>query len=122
MYRPYDSKMNYESAMAARGNAVLRITEGFPLSYGSEQNQTDTEDVWDSLANESGGQKGSDLEGSSSLSRVVLVRSHRPEPLVVARGKCAIGLRRIAVDERPQIHRVSGAAHLVLDSEQVPAV
>jgi hypothetical protein len=34
----------------------------------------------------------------------------------------AVGLRRIAVDQRPQIHRVDGAAHLVLDREQVPAI
>jgi len=34
----------------------------------------------------------------------------------------AVGLRRVAVDQRPQIHRVRGAAHLVLDREQVPAV
>ena len=34
----------------------------------------------------------------------------------------AVGLRRVAVDQRPQIHRVCGAAHLVLDREQVPAI
>ena len=30
----------------------------------------------------------------------------------------AVSLRRIAVDQRPQVHRVGGAAHLVLDREQ----
>ena len=53
-----------------------------------------------------------------SLSGVVLIRPHRPEPLIMARGKRAIGLRGIAVDQRSQIHWVGGAAHLVLDGEQ----
>src|ERR1700682_2269844 len=56
------------------------------------------------------------------LLSVVLVRLHRPEPLVVVMRVSAVGLRRIAVDQRPQIHRVRGAAHLVLDREQVPAI
>jgi hypothetical protein len=43
---PYDRKMNYESAMAARGDAVLRITEDFLLPCCSEQHQADTEEVW----------------------------------------------------------------------------
>src|SRR4030081_3356480 len=59
---------------------------------------------------------------TSSLSPVVLVRIHRPEPLVVAGGVSAIGLCRIAVDQRPQVHRVCGAAHLVFDREQVLAI
>src|SRR5674476_620224 len=53
------------------------------------------------------------------LSFVELVRSHCPDPLVVAVRVSAIGLRRIAIDQRPQIHRVGGAAHLVLDREKV---
>src|SRR4030088_600797 len=56
------------------------------------------------------------------LLSVVLVRLHCPEPLIVAGRVSAVGLRRIAVDQRPQIHRVCGAAHLVLDREQVPAI
>src|SRR6266851_10333986 len=56
------------------------------------------------------------------LLSVVLVRLHRPAPLVVVVRVSAVGLRRIAVDQRAQIHRVRGAAHLVLDREQVPAV
>src|SRR5712664_4000790 len=56
------------------------------------------------------------------LLSVVLVRVHRPEPLVVAGCVVAIGLRRIAVDQRPQVHRVCGAAHLVFDREQVLAI
>src|SRR5882724_6374156 len=53
---------------------------------------------------------------------VVLVRLHRPEPLVVAGRVSAIGLRRIAVDQRPQVHRMCGAAHLVFDRKQVLAI
>src|SRR5262249_32384350 len=49
---------------------------------------------------------------------VVLVRFHGPGKLVVAVGVVAVGLRRIAVDQRAQIHRVRGAAHLVLDGEE----
>src|ERR1700730_7025261 len=56
------------------------------------------------------------------LLSVVLVRLHRPEPLVMAGRGSAGGRRRVAVDQRPEIHRVGGAAHLVLDREQVPAV
>src|SRR6186997_3236374 len=37
-------------------------------------------------------------------------------------GVGAVGLRRIAVDQRPQVHRMGGAAHLVLDGEKMPAV
>src|SRR6202030_386870 len=36
--------------------------------------------------------------------------------------KCAVGLRRIAIDKRPQKHRVGGAADLVFDGEQMPSV
>src|SRR6185437_13152487 len=50
---------------------------------------------------------------------VVLIRPHRPRPLIVTRGKGAVGLGWIAVDERPQEHRVRGAAHLMLDGEEV---
>src|SRR5260370_29086658 len=56
------------------------------------------------------------------LLSVVLVRLHRPEPLVMAGRVRAGGLRRVAVDQRPHIHRVCGATHLVLDREQVPAI
>src|ERR1700675_4829051 len=56
------------------------------------------------------------------LLSVVLVRLHRPEPLIMAGRVSAVGLRRVAVDQRPQVHRVRGAAHLVLDREQVPAI
>ena len=52
---------------------------------------------------------------------VVLIRSHRPQPLIVARGKGAVGLRGIAVDERPQEHRVRGASYLMFDGEEVLA-
>src|SRR5450755_4698324 len=66
----------------------------------------------------------SDLQRTARppLLPIVLVRLHRPAPLVVAMRVSAVGLRRIAVDQRPQIHRVGGAAHLVLDREQVPAI
>src|SRR5260370_10262895 len=57
-----------------------------------------------------------------SLSLVVLVWFHRPGPLVVAGRVSAVGLRRIAVDQRPQVHRMGGAADLVLDREKVPAI
>ena len=40
----------------------------------------------------------------------------------MAMGVGAVGLRRIAVDQRPQIHRMRGAAHLVLDGEEASAV
>src|SRR6476620_12378449 len=50
---------------------------------------------------------------------VLLVRPHRPEPLIVAVRVSAVGLRRTAVDQRPQVHRVGSAAHLVLDREQM---
>ena len=52
---------------------------------------------------------------------VVLIRPHCPQPLVVARGKGAVGLGWVAVDERPEEHRVRGAAHLMLDGEEVLA-
>jgi hypothetical protein len=51
---------------------------------------------------------------------VVLAGLHHPVRLVVAHRIIAIGLRRIAVDERPQEHRVGDRAHLVLDREQNP--
>src|SRR5689334_8635652 len=61
-------------------------------------------------------------EGKSRPSAlIVFVRSHRPGPLIMAVGVVAVGLQRIAVDEGAQIHRMGGAAHLVLDGEQVPA-
>src|SRR3984957_17019453 len=53
---------------------------------------------------------------------VVLIRSHRPEPLVVACGEGAVGLGGIAVDERPQEHRVRGATHFMFDREEVLSV
>src|SRR5207244_1997879 len=59
--------------------------------------------------------------GTLCLSSVVFVRLHRPEPLIVAGRVRAVGLRWIAVDQRPQVHGVGGAAHLVLDREQVSA-
>src|SRR5713101_2120561 len=55
------------------------------------------------------------------LLSIVLVRLHRPEPLIVAGRVSAVGLRRVAVEQRPQIQRGCGAAHLVLDREQAPA-
>jgi len=39
----------------------------------------------------------------------------------VAVGVGAIGLCGIAVDQRPQVHWMGGAAHLVLDGEEVLA-
>src|ERR1700674_5530349 len=63
-----------------------------------------------------------EANAAPSLSPVELVRSHRPEPLVVAGCVGAVGLRRVAVDQRPQVHRVGGTAHLVLDREQLPAI
>src|ERR1700733_15143348 len=59
-----------------------------------------------------------EANAAPTLSSVELVRSHRPEPLVVAGCIGAVGLRGIAVDQRPQVHRVGGAAYLVLDREQ----
>src|SRR4030088_3432830 len=56
-----------------------------------------------------------------TLSPVVLVGLHRPQPLIVVMGVVAVGLRRIAVDQRPHVHRVRGAAHLVLHREQMLA-
>ena len=47
---------------------------------------------------------------------------HRPGRLFVAVSVGAVGLRRIAVDQGPQVHRMGGAAHLVLDGEEAPAV
>src|SRR6266850_2932133 len=55
------------------------------------------------------------------LPSVILIRPHRPSPLLVAGGVGAVGLGRVAVDQRAHEHRVRGAAHLVLDGEQVPA-
>jgi len=40
----------------------------------------------------------------------------------VTGGEGCVGLSRIAVDQRPQIHRVRGAADLVLHGEQVSAI
>ena len=40
----------------------------------------------------------------------------------MAMGVGAVGLRRIAVDQRAQIHRMGGATHLMLDGEEMPAV
>src|SRR5277367_263897 len=58
--------------------------------------------------------------GTPLLAPVVLVRSHRPDPFVVAGCVSAVGLPRIAVDQRPQVHRVRGAAYLVFDRKQMP--
>src|SRR5438477_11425363 len=58
----------------------------------------------------------------ASLPPVILVRSHRESPLLVAGRVGAVGLGRIAVDQRPHVHRVRGAAHLMLDPEQRLAV
>src|ERR1700744_3911068 len=44
-----------------------------------------------------------DFDRSGPLSSVVLVRTHRPQPLVVVMRIGAVGLRRIAVDQRPHI-------------------
>src|SRR5216683_2430526 len=56
------------------------------------------------------------------LSPVVRVGLHCPGPLIVALRVSAVGLGRIAVDERPQIHGMRGAAHFVLNREQVLAI
>src|SRR5579859_6492951 len=50
---------------------------------------------------------------------VVLLRPHRPQPLIVSGGKVAVVLSRIEVDERAHEHRMGGAAHVVLDGEEV---
>ncbi|WP_229192860.1 hypothetical protein [Bradyrhizobium brasilense] len=63
-----------------------------------------------------------DVTPKSARSSVILVRPHRPRRLVIAVGEGAVGLRRIAIDQRPQKHRMRGAAHLVLDGEQMSAV
>ena len=55
------------------------------------------------------------------LSSIILIRPHRVSPLLVAGRVGAVGFRRVAVDQRPHEHRVRGAAHLVLDGEQMPA-
>src|SRR5437016_2238271 len=45
---------------------------------------------------------------------VIFLRVHRPEPCVISVGVILVGRRRIAVDQRAQIHRMRRAAHLVL--------
>ena len=57
----------------------------------------------------------------SAVLAVILIRTHRPEPLIVARGEGAVGLGGIAIDQRPQEHRMRGAAHFVFDREEVLA-
>src|SRR4051794_23585910 len=49
---------------------------------------------------------------------LILVRSHRPERLIVAGCIVPIVQRRIAIDHGPHEHRMGCAAHLVLDREQ----
>src|SRR6185503_4904876 len=55
------------------------------------------------------------------LPSVILIWPHRPRPLLMAGRVGAVGLGRVAVDQRPHEHRVRGAADLVLDGEQMPA-
>src|SRR3954454_8598257 len=48
-----------------------------------------------------------------SLSSVELIRFHRPMPLLAVLRVALVGPGRITVDQRPQIHRMGGAAHLM---------
>src|SRR6185436_9194750 len=61
------------------------------------------------------------LRRAARLLIVEVLWLHRPGGLVVAVGVIARRLRRIAVDQRSHEHRVSEAAHLMLDGEQVLA-
>ncbi len=57
-----------------------------------------------------------------ALPSIILIRPHCIRPLFMPRRIGAVGLGRVAVDQGAHEHRVGGAAHLVLDGEQMPAI